>query len=180
MKISSAMKKQLDDQVALEAAASHSYLAMASWAELAGYPGTASYFYAQSAEERDHMLRIISYMNTIGAGAVIPRIDKPAAASFKSVEDLIKVALKNEQAVTRAIHKMAQAAQKAGDYATFDFLSWFVREQVHEEAQFEDILQKFDTIGSDGVAVNEIDKILGARNGGGGTGTAAPAAPDAP
>ena len=176
MKISSAMKRQLDDQVALEAAASHSYLAMASWAERTGYPGTASYFYSQSAEERDHMLRIISYMNTIGAGAVIPKIDKPAVASFKSVEDLIKAALKNEQAVTKAIHKMAQAAQKGGDYATFDFLSWFVKEQVHEEAQFEDILQKFDTIGRDGVAVNEIDKILGARNSGG-AGTAAPGAP---
>lgn len=179
MKISPAMKKQLDDQVALEAAASHSYLAMASWAELAGYPGTASYFYAQSAEERGHMLRIVNYMNTIGAGAVIPKIDKPSVASFKSVEDLVKAALKNEQAVTKAIHKMAQAAQKGGDYATFDFLSWFVKEQVHEEAQFEDILQKFDTIGRDGVAVNEIDKILGARNGGG-TGSASPAAPDAP
>ena len=165
MKVSAAMKKMLNEQVGLEASASHTYLAMASWAELAGYEGTASYFYAQSAEERDHMLRIIKYMNTIGIGATIPNIDKPDITQFKSIESLAKMSLKYEQAVTKAIHKMVQSAQKDNDYATFDFLSWFVKEQVHEESQFEDILQKFDNIGRDGVAVNEIDKILGARTG---------------
>ena len=165
MKISAAMKKMLNEQVGLEASASHTYLAMASWAELAGYEGTSSYFYAQSAEERDHMLKIVKYMNTIGVGTVIPKVDKPDTAQFKSIESLAALSLKYEQSVTKAIHKMAQTAQKDNDYATFDFLSWFVKEQVHEEAQFEEILQKFDTIGRDGVAINEIDKILGAKAG---------------
>lgn len=171
MKISSEMKKQLNDQIGLEAGASHAYLAMASWAEMAGYDGASSYFYTQSAEERDHMLKIVRYLNTIGAGAVIPKVNKPSVESFKSLEEIIKIALKNEQAVTKAIHRMVQTAQKDGDYSTFDFLSWFVKEQVHEEAQFEDILQKFETIGRDKIAINEINKILGAR------GAASPAGP---
>ncbi len=48
MKISTKMKKSLNDQVGLEASASNNYLAMASWCEVTGYGGAASYFYAQS------------------------------------------------------------------------------------------------------------------------------------
>lgn len=163
MKISATVKKQLNDQITLEANASQVYLAMASWSETTGYRGAASYFYAQSAEERDHMLKIINYMNTIGVGAIISGINKPETSSFKSLEGIIKASLKNEQIVTKAIHKIIQTVQKEGDYSTYDFLSWFVKEQIHEEAQFEEILQKFDIIGRDGVAINEIDKILGTR-----------------
>ena len=57
MKISAKMKKALQDQVALEGLASNSYLAMASWCEVTGYQGGAAYFYAQSDEERTHMLK---------------------------------------------------------------------------------------------------------------------------
>jgi len=39
-------------------------------------------------------------------------------------------------------------------------LEWFVNEQVQEETKFETLLQKFDLIGRDKIAINEIDKIL--------------------
>jgi len=45
MKLSPKMKKALNDQVTLEASASNSYLAMASWCEVTGYQGAADYFY---------------------------------------------------------------------------------------------------------------------------------------
>ena len=61
MKISAKMKKALQDQVALEGLASNSYLAMASWCEVTGYQGGAAYFYAQSDEERTHMIKVIPY-----------------------------------------------------------------------------------------------------------------------
>ena len=161
MKISAKMKKALNDQVALEAAASNSYLAMASWCEVTGYQGGADYFYAQSDEERTHMLKVVHYLNDMGATATIPSLKAPAS-SYKSLESLIKTALKNEQTVTQAIHKMVDIAQKEKDHSTYAFLEWFVNEQVQEETKFETILQKFDLIGRDKLAVNEIDKILAA------------------
>ena len=99
MKISAKMRKALNDQVALEAAASNSYLAMASWCEVTGYQGGADYFYAQSDEERTHMLKVVHYLNDMGATATIPATKAPAS-SYKSLEGLIKTALKNEQTVT--------------------------------------------------------------------------------
>ncbi len=79
------MKKALNDQVALEAAASNSYLAMASWCEVTGYQGSADYFYAQSDEERTHMLKVVHYLNDMGATATISAIKAPSG-SFKSLE----------------------------------------------------------------------------------------------
>jgi len=45
----------------------------------------------------------------------------------------------------------------------FAFLEWFVNEQVQEETKFETLLQKFDLIGRDKLAINEIDKLLAAQ-----------------
>ena len=159
MKLSIKMKKALNDQVTLEASASNSYLAMASWCEVTGYQGAANYFYVQSDEERTHMLKIVHYLNSLGTIATIPAT-RSTISSYKSLEVLINTALKNEQAVTKAIHNMVEIAQKEKDHSTYVFLEWFVNEQVQEETKFETILQKFDLLGRDKLGINEIDKFL--------------------
>jgi len=159
MKISQRMKKLLNDQITLEGFASNYYLSMASWAEITGYEGAANFFFNQADEERQHMLKIVHFLNGLGVEAIIPAI-KPPPKSFQSFESLFKIALKNEQAVTKSIHKMVEIAQKEKDHSSFDFLQWFVKEQVQEETKFETILQKFNLIGRDKLAINEIDKSL--------------------
>lgn len=160
MKISPKVKKSLDAQIALESNASNTYLAMASWCEVTGYDGSAAFFYSQAEEERQHMLKFIHYLNDVGSVATIPGT-KPPASDFKSLETMIKTALNNEKIVTKAIHNIVDIAQKERDHSTFAFIEWFVNEQVEEEKQFETILQKFDLLGRDKLAVHEIDKILG-------------------
>lgn len=160
MKISPNTKKSLNDQIALEANASSSYLAMASWCEITGYVGAAHFFYLQSDEERTHMLKFVHYLNNVGGSATIPATKLPVN-TFKSLESIIRTALNNEQIVTKAIHHIVEIAQKEKDYSTHAFLDWFVNEQVEEEKKFETILQKFELIGRDKLAINEIDKILG-------------------
>ena len=159
MKISSNLKKALNDQTALEANASNTYLAMASWCEITGYEGSAAFFYVQAEEERQHMLKFVHYLNDMGVSATIPGTKSPTS-NFKSLELIIKTALNNERIVTKAIHKIVEITQKEKDHSTYAFLEWFVNEQVEEEKKFETILQKFDLIGRDKLAINEIDKIL--------------------
>ena len=161
MKISKNMQNALNNQISLEANASNAYMAMASWCEVTGYEGGAAFFYAQSDEERTHMLKIIHYLNNLGVSAVIPATTLPEN-KFKSLESILKISLKNEQTVTAEIHKMVEIAQKDKDHSTYAFLEWFVNEQVQEESKFETLLQKFELIGRDKLAINEIDKILAA------------------
>jgi len=161
MKISKNMQSALNNQIALEANASNTYLAMASWCEVTGYEGGSNFFYAQSDEERTHMLKIVHYLNNLGVAATIPATKIPPS-NYKSLESILKTALNNEQLVTAAIHKMVEIAQKDKDHATYAFLEWFVNEQVQEETKFETLIQKFELIGRDKIAINEIDKILAA------------------
>lgn len=160
MKISSKMTKALSDQIGLEAFASNYYLSMASWCEVTGYEGAAAFFYQHGDEERQHMLKVIHYLNGIGVQAVIPLVKQPPK-TFNSLESICKTALGNEKAVTTSINKMVELAQKEKDHSTFVFLQWFVNEQIEEEKLFETILQKFVLIGRDKLAINEIDKTLG-------------------
>lgn len=164
MKISEEMKQTLNNQISMEAAASQYYLATASWCEISGYDGGAAYFYAQSDEERMHMLKIVRFLNGLGVPSVIPAVAKPSV-SPESLEDALKTSLANEQAVTAAIRNALVLAHKNTDYATLDILHWFANEQVQEETKFEALLQKFDTIGRDPLAVAEIDKMLAAQAG---------------
>lgn len=160
MKISRNLIKSLNNQIAMEASASNYYLAMASWCEITGYEGSASFMYQHSDEERQHMLKIIHYLNESGIPAIIPAVKQPPA-SPKTLESVFKIALKNEQSVTKSINKMVEIAQKDKDHSTFSFLQWFVNEQIEEEKTFETVLQKFDLLGRDKLAVYEIDKTMG-------------------
>ena len=111
MKISAPLVKALNNQIAMEANAVNSYLAAASWCEITGYDGSASFFYTQAEEEHQHMLKIVNFLNGQGVGAVIPGTHQPSK-TFKSLESICKTALKNEQAVTKSINKMVDIAQK--------------------------------------------------------------------
>ncbi len=159
LKISNSLTKALNAQIAMEANAVSSYLSAASWCEITGYDGAASFFYAQADEEHQHMLKFVHFLNGQGVGAVIPATKQPPK-TFKSIESICKTALKNEQGVTKAINKMVDIAQKDKDHNTFTFLQFFVNEQIEEEQQFETILQKFNLLGRDKLAIYEIDKIL--------------------
>jgi ferritin len=159
MKISTKTLHLLNDQIEMEGFASDYYLSMASWCEVTGYKGAANYLYLQSDEERQHMLKIIHHLNMLGSQADMRQIKQPPK-TFKSLEDLFKIALKNEQQVTKSINNIVDVAQKEKDHSTFSFLQWYVSEQVQEETKFEEILQKFDLLGRDKFAINEIDKHL--------------------
>ena len=143
----------------MEANASSYYLSVASWCKVQGYYGAACFFRGHSAEEREHMLKIIQYLNELKIHATIPQIEEPPR-DMESLEQVCKTALENEQRVTKAIDKIIDAAQSENDHRTDTFLEWFVNEQVEEEDLFETVLQKFEIIGRDKLALHEIDKIL--------------------
>ena len=75
--LSKKVENSLNKQIELEANASQFYLAMASWAETKGFEGVASFFYRHSNEERDHMLKLIKYVNERGGHAIVPSLPKP-------------------------------------------------------------------------------------------------------
>lgn len=159
MKLSDEMVNILNQQIVMESEAASFYLYMASWCEVSGHEGASEFFYKQSDEERMHMLKIVHYINRLGIIADISTIKEPPK-DLASLEDIVKAALENEQKVTKAIHEIITLAEKERDRRTFDFMQWFVKEQIEEEDTVDRILQKFDVIGRDKLAINEIDKYM--------------------
>ena len=159
MRISSELAKAINDQISYELSATHAYVAIGSWCERIGYSGSATFFYEQAAEENTHMLKFIHYLNTAGAEAIIPATEKPQS-NFDSLEATFQAGLKSEQTVTRLINNLVEIAEKEKDRATYSFLQWFVSEQIEEETLFETILQKFELIGRDKLAMYQIDQSL--------------------
>ena len=62
----------------------------------------------------------------------------------------------------RLINNLVEIAEKEKDRATYSFLQWFVNEQVEEETLFQTILQKFEILGRDKLAVYQINQSLAA------------------
>src|SRR5690606_21650350 len=151
------IENALNEQIKLEAHSSAIYLAMSSWCDDQGLDFSAGFFENQSAEERSHMMKIFKYVNDRGGRAISPEITN-IPKDFESFRSVFELALEQEMHVTQQLNGIADQCFKNKDYVTFQFLQWFLEEQVEEEYVARRILEMFDVIGEDGTGRWEIDK----------------------
>jgi ferritin len=147
--VSKKIADALNKQILMEAQSSQAYLAMASWAEIQpGLDGVTQFFYKHSDEERMHMLKLIHFVNERGGFAVIPELKQPVL-TFVSLKRAFEELLKHELAVSASINKLVDLALAEKDYATHNFLQWYVMEQMEEEKLARDCNDKLEMIGED-------------------------------
>ena len=149
----------LNNQVKMEAEASSKYLAMASWCDRNGFKHSAKYFLKQSDEERGHMLKIFNYIMTVGGTAISPEV-MAVKQEFPTFKSVFEAALQSEIAVTQSINRIVTQSRKEEDYATENFLQWFVNEQIEEEDNARRAIELFDVIGEEGTGQYFIDKAI--------------------
>lgn len=140
------VEKLLVRQIEREAYSSNLYLAMASWAENAGLPGIADWFYAQSDEERLHLLKFIRYVNERDGKAVIPALEQPPT-DYTNVLEAFKKVYEHEQFISASINEIVAATIAEKDFSTHNWLQWFVTEQIEEEASVKTIIDKLKLTG---------------------------------
>ncbi|MDY0779200.1 ferritin [Tenacibaculum sp. IB213877] len=146
--LSERIEKALNNQVQIEAQSSQVYLAMASWAEVQGFEGVAQFMYAHSDEERMHMLKLVKFINERGGHAAVPALQAPSA-KFGSFKDMFQNLFDHEVMVSQSINDLVHISLEEKDYATHNFLQWYVAEQIEEEALARTILDKIKLIGDD-------------------------------
>ncbi|MDR1762441.1 MAG: ferritin [Dysgonamonadaceae bacterium] len=152
----------LVEQIEKEGFSCNLYLAMATWAEESGYPGISNWFYAQANEEHTHMLKLVHYVIDRGGKAIIPAFKKPPV-EWKSIKDVFVQALGHEQMVSKSINDIVGACLDEKDYATYQWMQWFVTEQIEEESQVKAILDKLNLLG-DGSLYNFDKDIMSFRS----------------
>jgi len=146
--LSNNIENALNSQLKIEAESSQIYLAMASWAEVQGLNGVAAFMYTQSNEERDHMLKLVRYINERGGHARISKLVAPSV-EFGSFKEMFQTLFEHEVLVSKSINELVDITLQEKDYATHNFLQWYLAEQVEEEAQARTILDKINLIGND-------------------------------
>ncbi|WP_223551936.1 ferritin [Aestuariivivens sp. NBU2969] len=146
--LSKSIEKALNDQIRIEAESSQIYLAMACWAEVKGLEGVAGFMYDQSNEERDHMLKLVKFVNERGGHAHISELKAPNV-TFESFKEMFEKLFEHEVFVSESINNLVHITLQEKDYATHNFLQWYVSEQIEEEAMARTILDKINLIGND-------------------------------
>jgi len=139
-RISKELNAAINEQIGHELQASHQYIAMASYFDDLALKKLAALFFKQSAEEREHAMKFVHYVNEAGGHVVIPAVAAPKA-EFKSIEEAIGYALDWEKEVTRRIYSLMDLAIQQKDYIGQDFLRWFVSEQLEEESSMDNLLK---------------------------------------
>lgn len=165
--LSNKMLKALNNHLNEELYSSYLYLSMAAYFEAKNLKGFANWMRIQSAEENMHGMKFFNYILQKGGKVSLMQINTPKV-DWKDIPEVFSDTLKHEQKITGLINKLVEAAIAEKDYATHTFLQWFVTEQVEEEANVEEIIQKIEMIGDNKSGLYMLDNELGSR-------TAAPA-----
>jgi ferritin len=142
--ISDQATKLLVAQIAHELGAHQTYMGISLHFERQSLKGWAKLFHDQAVEEASHAGRIMEYLidNEVEFG--LPQIGG-APTSYASAREAVETALASELRVTGQFDALAAVARDAGDHRTFQFVQWFIEEQVEEERTMRALLDLLDS-----------------------------------
>ena len=139
MMISQRMADAITVQIKEEFYSAWLYLAMAYKCEEMSLKNFASWFRLQEAEERMHATKMCGYLLDQGCEVKLSALDQPKFDE-SSLEAMVAETVKHEKFITDCISKLVNLSKEDKDNATFNFLQWYVEEQVEEVASVTELL----------------------------------------
>jgi ferritin len=159
------MRAGLNAQMTKEGHASQIYISYGAWAASEGYDGIANFLFRHAEEERNHMIKVMEYIIQRGAKVKVEAIPEPPADPV-NVQDCFEKVFAQEVDNTSSIYALVKQSFDEGDWATWHFMQWFVKEQTEEETLALDLLDKIKIAGGAkalGEALYAIDRDLEKR-----------------
>jgi ferritin len=161
-RLSPTLAKALNEQMTNEAHNAQIYLSYASWASEKGYDGIANFLFRHENEERNHMMKILEYILKRGAKVVVKAIPDPGPHPT-SVNNCFEKVFKSEVENTANIYRIVEMSMAEKDWATWNFMQWFVKEQTEEETLAIDLLDMIKIAGGEKAsdsALSALDRQL--------------------
>jgi ferritin len=152
----------INKQINAEYYSSYLYLAMAAWLHNENYNGMALWMKSQSQEEAGHALKLFHYLAERGGRITLAAIQAPPG-QWNSPLAVFEEVCRHESHVTSLINNLVELCRSQKDYATENFLQWFVKEQVEEEASAADITHKLKMVNNSSNGLFFLDRMLGER-----------------
>ncbi|MFH0773415.1 MAG: ferritin [bacterium] len=153
---------ELNKQIQEEFFSAYLYLSMAAYCSSKNLFGFASWFTVQAKEEVDHAMGFYNHLVAQGEKVELLALAKPAG-SFGTLLDIAKATLSHEQHITARIKKIYEHAKEEKEYATELFVTWYIKEQVEEEANATILIEKIKMVGDDKTSLYLLDKELTLR-----------------
>ena len=92
------------------------------------------------------MLKFVRYINERGGHAIMPALKKPPV-EFGDIKSMFDSVLEHEQYISESINEVLATAVKENDFATQNWIQWFVSEQVEEESSVQAVIDKLNLVG---------------------------------
>lgn len=162
-RLSKTLAAALNAQLTKEAHAAQIYLSYGAWATTQGFGGAANFLFRHAQEERNHMTKILEYILQRGAEVQVIAIPAPPENPTSILHCFEKV-FEHEVDNTNGIYKIVKMSLGEEDWATWNFMQWFVNEQVEEETLAMTLLDKLKIAGAEKAnshALYSLDRDLG-------------------
>ncbi len=156
------ISKLINDQINKEFYSAYLYLDFANYCEDLGLDGFAHWYEIQAQEERDHAYLLRKYLIDNGVRVTFDSIAKPNKEFAKAME-VLHAGLEHERYVTELITNIYNEAFSIKDYKTMQFLDWFIKEQLEEEKNAEDLVKKMELFGQDSRSLYLLNQELKSR-----------------
>ena len=160
--VSKRMEEALNEQINAELFSSYLYYSMVAYFKSASLDGFAHWMEMQTLEEMLHAKKFADYLNERGGRVILKAIEAPKT-HWETPLEAFKDALEHERKVTARINDLMALAVEEKDFATQNFLQWFISEQVEEEANVGQIVDQLNMIEGSKNGIFMLNRELGSR-----------------
>ncbi len=160
--LSKKIEESLNKQCNAELYSAYLYLSMSAYFQSINLAGFANWMRVQAQEEQMHGMKFYDFVVERGGRVLLKAIEAPPT-EWKSPTEVFENVYKHEQKVTGLINDLVNLAISEKDHATNNFLQWFVKEQVEEEASADEVLQKARLVADHPNGIFMLDRELGSR-----------------
>ncbi len=160
--ISKKMTDAINKQINEELFSAYLYLSMAAHFRIGSLDGFAAWMEKQAREELEHAMKFFHYLDERDAAPALLPVKGPQA-TWKSPLAAFEDALKHERHITARIYDLMRLANAEEDFASAQFLQWFVEEQVEEEKAAADIVARLKMVRDNPGGLLQLDQALGRR-----------------
>jgi ferritin len=152
----------LNGQIIIEFNTVSLFQSMYACTEDKGYANASKFFQKKVKEEQGHVNRVYKYMLDKGIQPITPPISQPTTY-YTSLPDIIEECRLYQVGVTQSYEKIGELAIALGDHTTYNFIQFFLDDQVDEEATFITLSAQWKILsqgGVTGLALIQLDEMF--------------------
>ncbi|MCS6894145.1 MAG: ferritin-like domain-containing protein [Deltaproteobacteria bacterium] len=142
-----------------EIAAAYNYYSASSWCSLKALSGFQSWFCNQAKEELEHAHKLYLYLLARDYPLQFHEIPS-GRVEFQNLCEIFSWGLELEIQVERNYQDLAELCLVVKDHTTYEFVQWFLKEQVEEIDTFRTFKDRLELIGENTSLIVLLDAEL--------------------